>query len=220
MKFWLPRLAIAVGCLVISLPGSALPEQSPVKVELPRRGFEQIARRRGVTVYKNSSADVVWIGAVGLIPAPPEKVQTALLDYERQPGKIGRVSEAKVLSRDARGFYVYERLNLPIISDRDFVLRVTHGAVAEKRWIAYWAVTDQGPKPRDGIVRVTRHNGVWELLPTQEGRATILRCEIQINLGGMVPLWMAKSKAGEEIPELYANVCRLSLGPEKAAACP
>jgi hypothetical protein len=204
----------------MSTPSGATPDQAPVKVELPRKGFEQIAQRRGVTVYKNNSADVVWIGAVGVIPAPPERVQSALLDYERQPGKIGRVSEAKILSRDGRGIYVYERLNLPIISDRDFVLRVTSGGDAEKRWIAYWAVTDQGPKPRDGIVRVTRHNGVWELLPTQEGKATILRCEIQINLGGMVPLWMAKSKAGEEIPELYANVCRLSVGSEKAAVCP
>jgi hypothetical protein len=203
----------------MSLPGVASTDGSPVKVDLPRKGFEQIAQRRGVTVYKNNTADVVWIGAIGVIPAPPERVHYALLDYEHQAGKIGRVSEAKVLSRDARGLLVYERLNLPIISDRDFVLRVTHGVDGDKRWIAYWAVNDRGPKPRDGVVRVTKHNGVWELLPTQDGRATIARCEIQISLGGMVPLWLAKSKAGEEIPELYSNVCKLSVGPEKAALC-
>jgi hypothetical protein len=209
-----------IGWLVTSLPTVASADGSPVKVTLPRKGFERIAHERGVTVYKNNSANLIWIGAVGVIPAPPERVEEALLDYEHQAGKIGRVSEARVLSRDAGGIHVYERLNLPIISDRDFVLRVRHGADGPQRWIAYWAITDRGPKPRDGIVRVTRHNGVWELLPTQDGKATIARCEIQIDLGGSVPLWLAKSKAGAEIPELYSNVCKMSLGQGKAGACP
>jgi hypothetical protein len=200
-------------------PGVAWADKPPPKIELPRPGFEVIGQDRSVTVYQHDSSNLIWIGAVGIIPAPPDKIYEALLDYDHQVGKIGRVSEAKVLSRDARGLYVYERLNLPIISDRDFTLRVTHGVEGERRWIAYWAVTDHGPKQRDGIVRVTSHNGVWELLPTQGGKATIARCEIQINLAGMVPLWLAKSKAGEEIPELYSNVCKLSLGEGKAGTC-
>jgi hypothetical protein len=189
-------------------------------LELPRSGFELIANARSVMVYKNNTSDAVWIGAVGRIPAPPDQVYGALLDYEHQPGKIGRVSEAKVLSRDPDGLVVYERLNLPIISDRDFVVRVTHGQDATRRWISYWALSDRGPPPRNGIVRVLRHSGQWELLPTKDGQATIAICEIRINLGGLLPLWLAKSNAGREIPELYSDVCKLSLGSTKAGKCP
>jgi hypothetical protein len=202
--------------LATASPG-ALGSNPPPGIELPRQGFEQIANKRGVAVYKNNSSDVIW--AVGIIPAPPEQVYNALLEYEHQVGKIGRVSEATILSRVPGGLVVYERLNLPVISDRDFVLRVTHGQDLSRRWISYQAVNGLGPGPRRGIVRVTRNNGAWELLPTQGGRATIARCEFRINLGGMLPLWMAKSRAGSEIPQLYSDICRMSLGSGKVGTC-
>jgi len=202
------------------LPSVAMGDNPPPRINLPRQGFELIANAHGVAVYKNNSSDVIWIGAVGLIPAPPEQVYQALLEYDRQAGKIGRVSEATVLSRDPGGLLVYERLNLPVISDRDFVLRVTHGGDVAMRWISYQAVSGRGPAPRDGIVRVARNSGQWELIPTQDGRATIARCEFRIHLGGMLPLWMAKAGAGREIPQLYFDICRLSLGSGKAGPCP
>jgi hypothetical protein len=198
----------------------AASEGLPPAIDLPRPGFEQIAKTRDVVVYKNNTSDVIWIGAVGLIPAPPELVYQALLEYDRQVGKIGRVSEARVLAQEENVLFVYERLNLPVISDRDFVLRVTHGHDPTKRWIHYQAVTDRGPGPRPGIVRVTRNTGAWELVATQGGSATIARCEFRIHLGGMLPLWLAKSRAGSEIPHLYSEICKLSLGSGKADTCP
>jgi hypothetical protein len=201
-------------------PSRAVGDAAPAGIELPRQGFELIANARGVAVYKNSSSDTVWIGAVGLIPAPPAQVYAALLQYERQVGKIGRVSEATVLSRGSNDLFVYERLNLPVISDRDFVIRVTYGEDVARRWITYRAVSDRGPKPRDGIVRVVRNDGEWELVSTQDGRATLARCEFRINLGGRLPLWMAKAGAGREIPQLYSEICKLSLGSGKAGTCP
>jgi len=194
--------------------------QAPPKIQLPRTGFEFITKERGVWVYKNATADLIWIGAVSVVPAQPERVMAALLDYEHQPGKIGRISEAKILSRDGDALYVYERLNLPVISDRDFTLKVTHGTDGRRLWITYAAANDRGPAPRDGIVRVTRHSGTWELIPTDDGKGTFLRSEFRIDLAGSVPLWLVRPGAGKEIPALYADVCRLSLGPGGASKCP
>jgi hypothetical protein len=212
---WL--LALSVSSIVSASSGAA-ENGAPSEIQLPRQGFELIANRRGVAVYKNDSSDTIWIGAVGLIPAPPDQVYAALLAYDRQAGKIGRVSEAAVLSRAPNALYVYERLNLPFISDRDFVLRVTYGGDLARHWITYQAVTDRGPPPRDGIVRVVRHTGQWDLLPTPGG--TLARCEFRIDLGGLLPLWLAKAGAGRELPQLYSDICKLSLGSGKAASCP
>ena len=170
MRSLFTRLSALSVLAIASASSGAVGSGAPSGIELPRKGFELIANQRGVAVYKNNSSDAIWIGAVGLIPAPPDQVYAALLEYEQQAGKIGRVSEATVLSRGPNALYVYERLNLPIISDRDFVLRVTHGEDAARRWITYRAVSDRGPGPRDGIVRVVRHDGQWELMPTQDGR--------------------------------------------------
>jgi hypothetical protein len=217
-------LLALLGFLVVPLPGVApgiaRGQKPPPKIELPRPGFELIAQERGVSVYQNDSSNMIWIGAVGIIPAPADKIHKALLDYEHQIGKIGRVSEVKVLSREPDSLYVYQRLSLPVISDRDVTLRVVHGVDGKRRWIAYWAVTDRGPKPREGIVRVTRDRGVWELVAIPGGKSTLARYEMRMDLGGDVPLWMAKGNAGDEIPELYSSVCKLSLGESEAGTCP
>jgi hypothetical protein len=210
----------ALAAFLVAPLSAAMGDSPPPRIELPRQGFALIAQAHGVAVYKNNSADAIWIGAVGVIPAPPERVYQALLEYERQVGKIGRVSEATVLSRDADELLVYERLNLPVISDRDFVLRVVHGADVARRWITYQAISGRGPGPRNGIVRVVRNNGEWELMPAQDGRATLARCEFRINLGGLLPLWMAKAGAGRELPQLFVDICRMSIGSGREGTCP
>jgi hypothetical protein len=147
-------------------------------------------------------------------------VQRALLDYDQQVGKIGRVSETNVVERGDHYLYVYQRLNLPVISDRDFTARVEHGIEPSRHWVAYWAVTDRGPAPRAGIVRVSRHRGVWELVPVREGKSTLLRYEMRIDLGGSVPLWMVKPGAGDEIPELFGSICQMAAEERERPLCP
>lgn len=211
-------LVLIVAAISFGFIPSAWASKPPIPVKLTRDGMELIAVERGVTVYKNEKSDIIWVGAEGRIPAPPEVVQRALLAYENQVGRIGRLSEVKVLARDEHQLLVYQRLNLPIISDRDFVLKVRHGQQGVKRWISYWAVSNQGPAPRDGIVRVSHHRGGWELLPMSGGKETLLRLEVRIDLAGSVPKWMAKSSAGEELPELFSSVCRLSVPNSKGSA--
>jgi len=215
----LKTLMVLLGVLVVATPLQAWADKPPVPVKLTRDGMEIIAVQPGITVYKNEKSDLIWIGAEGRIPAPPDQVQRALLSYERQVGKIGRLSEVRVLSRGDNELTVYQRLNLPIISDRDFILKVRHGRQGVKRWISYWAVSNAGPSPRDGIVRVSNHRGAWELLPISGGKETLLRLEVRIDLAGSVPKWMARSSAGEELPELYASVCRLSVANKERKSC-
>jgi hypothetical protein len=68
-------------------------------------------------------------------------------------------------------------------------------------------------------VRVSNHRGAWELLPISGGKETLLRLEVRIDLAGSVPKWMARSSAGEELPELYASVCRLSVANKERKSC-
>ena len=57
----------------IDLYYPVLDEQVPV--------FEEIAQKRGVKVFKHRDSDIIRIGAVTVLPAPPALVQRALLDY-------------------------------------------------------------------------------------------------------------------------------------------
>lgn len=121
------------------------------------------------------------------------------------------------MEQGASSLTVYQRLNLPVISDRDFVLRVTWGADGQAHWITYRAVKATTPPPREGVVRVTHHSGSWLLEPARGGQETIVRYEVTIDLAGWLPRWMAKSGSGKELPELFVAIQKMIAHPETQA---
>ncbi len=102
-------------------------ELTPLKKTLVEEGFERIEVRDGVKVYKHPDSTIIRVAAEGVMDAPPNMVRDVLIDYKAQLGKVGRVSEACVIERGDKWLLVYQRLNLPVISDRDFNLYVTWG---------------------------------------------------------------------------------------------
>ena len=94
----------------------------------------------------------------------------ALLSFERQQRVIRRLSQSWILERGPDSLVVYQHLNLPVVSDRDYVLSVRWGGDRGVHWVTFHAITQQGPAPRDGIVRVTDHEGSWQLKPIAAAR--------------------------------------------------
>ncbi|MBK8482100.1 MAG: hypothetical protein IPL40_13185 [Proteobacteria bacterium] len=203
---------------LLALGGSARGERIPLSVALPTAGFEQIREQDGVRVFKHGASKIIRLGAEGTFAAPPEQVLALLLDYKRQVGVIKRVSESRVLQRGGDWLLVYQHLNLPVISDRDFVLRVRWGRTGELRWIEYNAAPRLGPSARDGIVRVTTHHGSWQLKPIEGGRATFARMQTTIDLAGLLPKWLARSGSGKEVPQIFLAL--RSLLPRAGATSP
>jgi hypothetical protein len=105
---------------------------------------------------------------------------------------------------------VYQHLNLPVISDRDFTLHVSWAFKKGNGLIRYRAVTGRGPAPRDGIVRLSHHIGTWQLQSIDQGRATQLRLQVSLDLSGLLPKWMARAGAGKELPALFNSIRQLA----------
>jgi len=211
-------VAGALSGALLLLSSHVLADKPPVKISVPGSDFEQIADKRGVKVYKHRSADIIHVGAVGRILAPPDKVQAALLDYRAQTGKIARLSESRVLSQSGDSLVVYQRLNLPVIDDRDFTLKVQSGKDGDTRWVSFWAVSGK-VEPKEDVVRVSYHRGGWELTPVNGGKATKVRFETQLDIAGSVPKILARSGAGKELPDLFNAMCKLSLPSSEQGKC-
>jgi hypothetical protein len=170
-------------------------------------GYDHIKTKYGVRVYKHRKSAIIKLGADGVIRAPPADVSRFLLDYGKQIGVIDRLVRARVLSRRGKTLRVYQRLDLPWISDRDFTLDVRWGKSGSAHWIRYRA-DPRGPGGKKGAVHVKTHHGRWLLVPLQNGKATRVRFEVTIDMGGWLPRWMAKAGAGKEVPNLFRNVQR------------
>jgi hypothetical protein len=104
---------------------------------------------------------------------------------------------------------VYQRLNLPVISDRDFNLKVSWWEKAGVTFVTYKAIPRGDRPPRDGVVRVSHHVGSWQLKPVSDGRQTLARFQVEIDLAGWLPKWMARSGSGKEVPELFGSISEM-----------
>lgn len=206
----IPLLLSVLVALYVVFPSAVRADLIPLTVPLVTKGFEKIATKEGIRVYKHRESEIIRLGAEGRLNAPVQKVMQALLDYRNQVGKIDRLSEARVLRRGKQWLLVYQRLNLPVISDRDFTLRVKWGKRDTIYWIRYWAVSNDGPGKRDGVVRVSNHHGSWQLKPIKGGQATQVRFQVTIDMGGWLPKWLAKSGSGKEVPQLFAALDKLA----------
>lgn len=181
------------------------PGLTPMERSLPQAGFERIEREDGVTVYKHPETEVIHLAAEGRFAASPAEVQQVLLAYEDQVGQVERVASSRVLERGDGWLRVYQRLELPIVSDRDYTLCVNWGAEGDSRWIRYRIERGTGPPADDDAVRVPAHRGSWQLQPRRDGAATLARYESIMDMGGWIPRWLAKSTAGDEVPGVFAD---------------
>jgi hypothetical protein len=209
--------------LPLLLMGAAPPpdaELVPLERPLEAVGYELIRVKHGIKVYKFHTGKDIRLAAEGIIPAPVADVREIVTDYEAQQGNVDRVTESRVIQRGADGLMVYQHLNLPVIADRDFILKVRWGHDSGTQWVVFDALRGMGPPPRDGIVRVTHHRGSWQLRPVEGGRATVVRFHTNIDFAGSVPRWMVRGGAAKELPHLFVNLCRLINPQHRSRPCP
>ena len=173
--------------------------------------FKHVGGSHGVEVFRQEKSAVIDLYAEGDIEAPPAVVRDVLLDFEHASKLTNNVAESHILNKNNKEIVVYQRLKLPIISDRDFTLRATWEQKGGGTLLTHFAVDNaRGPQAKDGIVRVSTMQGSWELNPIRGGAATHARYRVQIDLAGSVPRWMVSGGAAKNLPKLFDGVRRES----------
>ncbi|MCA9521737.1 MAG: hypothetical protein KC609_12220 [Myxococcales bacterium] len=196
-----------------------LKSKKRLPIRLKTTQFKVVDRVRGVTIYRHRDSTIVRYGAEAILPASPDRVRLALLNYRKQIVLLKRIKEARVLKRGKHWLVVYQRLGLPVISDRDFTLLVKWGREGAATWLSYWSVNDQGPPPSRGVIRVTHSLGTWQLIPMPDGHSTLARYQMSIDMAGQLPKWMARDNAGKELPDMLEAICHLSRPDRKPKDC-
>lgn len=170
------------------------------------RGFKHVGGKDGVEVFRNMASRVIDLYSEGDIAAPPSVVRDVLLDYDNASKVTDHVAESRVIDKNDHEIIVYQRLKLPVITDRDVTLRATWGQRGQALTMQYAVDNSRGPAPRDGIVRLSTLQGTWLLEPTSGGAATHARYHVQIDLAGSVPKWMVSGGAAKNIPKLFVGM--------------
>jgi hypothetical protein len=173
---------------------------------LPTQGFVSIGGSHGVEVYRREQGPGIELAGVGNFPAPPAAVEHLLIDYPSHPKWVRHLAESHVLAKGPNQLLVYERLDLPLVEDRDYTLRVGWHQRGEVRIVHFTVDPQAGPPPRHRVVRVKLHEGEWQLEPTADGRGTRALYRFHIDLGGAMPGWMGRGQAAKDLPKLFESI--------------
>ncbi len=172
---------------------------------LAQAGFRPIAESNGVQVFSHDGKDIE-LGAEADIDAPPTAVRRLLLDYSNHPKWVKGLVESRILATTPSTLDVYQRLDLPVLADRDYTLHVTWGAEGDRMWLQFAAVKSGGPPTVKNVVRVHVNDGSWLLTPINGGRGTHAVYRFRLDLGGSLPGWMGKGRAAKDVPHLIENI--------------
>ncbi len=188
--------------------GALLASFLAVSAGLIEPTYVSIGGHDGVQVFLRKDTAAIELAAVGEFDAPPAEVQAALLDYGAHVRVNKHLAESTVLSRRPGEQIVYQHLKLPVISDRDFTLRVTWRD-GDPRGLRFSIDGAHGPAPTKKAVRMTVLNGRWDLEPIRDGNATRAVYHVQIDFAGSVPRWMVRGGAAKDLPGVYMGMRQL-----------
>jgi hypothetical protein len=149
-----------------------------------------------VKARNRSGTSIREIWAEGDIAAPVQDIQSTILDSESYPKFMPYVKECRFIGTpDADGSkYVYTRLDLPMLSSRDYVVKVnTPQQVAgdgtgtfENKWVSVW---DKIPT-RSSIVRLKVNEGSW-VVTSKDSSTSHVVYKFTVDPGGMIPSFAA-----------------------------
>ena len=195
----------------------------PARSTDPADGWTQDSAGKDVVIHSRPRAGsgVKEFRAVGLIDAPPAAVFAVLDDSEAYPNFMPYTSEVRVLKRDKDSVLAYQRLELPVVSDRDYTLRSKHqrwlGPDGPIFWIRWEPANDLGPAEKPGVQRVNVCEGGWLLEPTDAGGTRAIYT-IYTDSGGAIPPMLANNGSRVAIRKVFDAIRKQVKDPKYSGA--
>ena len=225
----LSLLAILVFCALTA--GAA--ENQPARVKAvaykpaqstdPADGWAQESAGKDVAIHSRarSGSAIKEFRAVGVIDASPAAVFAVLDDSEAYPTFMPYTAECQVLKRDKDTVLAYQRLDLPVVSDRDYTLRSKHqrwlGPDGPIFWIRWEPANNLGPAEKPGVQRVNICEGGWLLEPTESGGTRAIYT-IYTDSGGTVPPMLANTGSRAAIRKVFDAIRKQVKDPKYSGA--
>jgi hypothetical protein len=208
------RLLVAalIAAELCAIAFAAEPEASPGE-------WKFISDKDGVTIHRRQRAFSKESKAIGEIAASTDVVHAVLEDVESYTSFMPYTAECRVLKREGETIVAYQRISAPMVSDRDYTIRV-HTNVKKieggTTYFSHWATDNAaGPPEKRGVVRVNLCEGSWLLEPTgpNSTRATY---QIYTDSGGLIPSFIKEHAGPAGIRKLFDAIRKQARDPKYA----
>jgi ribosome-associated toxin RatA of RatAB toxin-antitoxin module len=157
--------------------------------------WEKLSEQGGVLIERRAVAgsSLSEIRATILTSLPPALVAQTLWNHRDYPHFVPHLKRLEILSERGDERLTYEQVSVPLLSDRDYTVRVRRRAdpAAQRYEISFESDNAAGPPPDPHYVRVARIRGKWTVEPAPGSPGSLVRYQVQAEGGGSIPDWLA-----------------------------
>jgi hypothetical protein len=158
--------------------------------------WEPLGTRDGIEVFARDSATggVRDMQARAVIDASPERVFAVVTDLANFSKLMPYIHDSRVIKREGNTIWQYAIATPPVVSRRDYCIKVTISKDADGTFHSAWQTDDSAaPPPVDGTIRIIQTTGSWTLAPLEGGTRTQATYFQHSDPGGWIPKWMVNS---------------------------
>jgi ribosome-associated toxin RatA of RatAB toxin-antitoxin module len=169
--------------------------------------WERLDVEDGITLEtRDVEGSLHEVRATAHVDVPPAALAAVLWNYHDHASFVPHLKHAEVVRDAGDERVVYEQIEIPLIKDRDVVLRIRREVDATTGAIEFrsTAISDEGPPQSSRFVRVRTSTGHWRFVPA--GGGTDVTYVIRSDVGGAVPAWIVNRGQREAVPDLVRAI--------------
>lgn len=159
-----------------------------------------------------SAVKEIW--AEGTVAAPVKAIQTTILDVTRFTRYFPYMTESRFVGgTDADGAkYTYARLDVPVLSPRDFVHKTYLDRDASTdpagAFANHWFAVPRRMAEVEGVVRLKISEGSWLVTPAADGKSAHVVYKLCVDPGGAIPAFAANRANANSLIDTFQNIER------------
>jgi len=193
-------------CSVLAVSTAALPEENPWETQRTEPTVIKTRARKGSEVKE------VW--AEQTLAAAVIDIQNAITDVKRFTVFMPYMTESKfVLGTEPDGArYTYARMDVPVLSPRDFIHKTYLDRDAEKDpegvFANHWFAVPAAMPEVNGVVRLKLSEGSWLVTPSEDGKTSHVVYKLCVDPGGAIPAFAANRANADGLTDTFRNIER------------
>jgi ribosome-associated toxin RatA of RatAB toxin-antitoxin module len=168
-------------------------------------GWETVSDAEGILVERRREPGTTFyeVRASTHSPFPPSVIFATLWKHQEYVEFVPYLKKLEILTQSAQEKVIYEQISMPLVSDRDYTVKITaeHSATNGVIQLHFVAVPDEGPPEHPNYVRVKHIQGGWTLEPTSDGGSDVTYV-VASQPGGTIPAWIINAVQKEATPNL------------------
>jgi ribosome-associated toxin RatA of RatAB toxin-antitoxin module len=210
-------------CLLFLLLSFSCADLMAAEPEATPGEWKLISTSDNVAIYRRSRPGPGHYEskAIGEIAASTAIVHAVIDDADAYSRFMPYMVECRILKREGDSVLAYQRISAPLVSDRDYTLRVrTTSKTVEggTSYLSHWETDNAlGPVEKRGVVRVKLCEGGWLLEPVGPNttRATY---SVYTDSGGVIPAFIKNTGSQIAIRKIFAAISKQMQDPKYRAA--